>query len=169
MNPEYGNPAKFYCNFKIQKYHISNQAPPPRPIISGSGSILKDIGKYIEFYIHNIATKHETFLQDTPHFLRTIEKVYRGPKLPKNAMLVVVDIKGAYQNIPHEDGIYCLKEELNTIPKPEIPSDFISKLMELILKYNIFEFNEDLYQQLIGAAMGTPPAPFYANIYLAKS
>ena len=40
--------------------------------------------------------------------------------------------------------------------------------MELILKHNIFEFNEDLYQQLIGAAMGTPPAPSYANVYLAK-
>ena len=35
--------------------------------------------------------------------------------------------------------------------------------MELILKNNIFEFNEDLFKQLIGAAMGTPPAPSYAN------
>ena len=73
-----------------------------------------------------------------PIFSKLLKKINRDPKLPKNAMLVVVDIKGAYQNIPHEDGIYCLKEELNTIPKPEIPSDFISKLMELILKYNIF-------------------------------
>ena len=40
--------------------------------------------------------------------------------------------------------------------------------MELILKKNIFEFNKDLFKQLVGAAMGTPPAPSYANIYLAE-
>ena len=68
MNPEDGNPAKFYCNSKIQKDHLINKAPPPRPIISGSGSILENIGKYVEFYVHNISTKHEFFLQDTPHF-----------------------------------------------------------------------------------------------------
>ena len=71
MNPEDGNPAKFYCNFKIQKDHTINKAPPQRPIISGSGSILENIGKYVEFYIHNIATKHESFL---PHFFKTIEE-----------------------------------------------------------------------------------------------
>ena len=168
MDPTDGNPARLYCNFKIHKKHNLNQAPPPRPIISGSGSILENIGKYVEFHINHIASEHESFLQDTPHFLRSIEEINEGPKLSSNSMLVVIDVTGAYLNIPHNDGIQALEEALKERKKQIIPSDFLSKLMELILKNNIFEFNEDLYKQLIGAAMGTPPAPSYANIYMAK-
>ena len=41
--------------------------------------------------------------------------------------------------------------------------------MDLIQKYNIFEFhNGQLWKQLIGVAMGIHPAPPFANIYLAK-
>ena len=159
MDPQDGKPARLYCNFKIHKEHTRSHAPPPRPIISGSGSILENIGKYIEFHIKHIASQHETYLQDTPHFLRVIEEINHGPNLPENEMLVVIDVTGAYLNIPHDDGIKCLQNVLEKRKNPKIPSDFISKLMELILKNNIFEFNEDLFKQLIGAAMETPPAP----------
>ena len=41
--------------------------------------------------------------------------------------------------------------------------------MDLIQNYNIFEFhNGMLWKQLIGVAIGIHPAPFYANIYLAR-
>ena len=33
----------------------------------------------------------------------------------------------------------------------------------------IFEFNRDLWIQLVGVALGNHPAPSYANIYLARS
>jgi hypothetical protein len=168
MNPEDKNPAKFYCNFKIHKKHNVMEAPPPRPIISGSGSILENIGKYVEYHIKNIANKHESYLQDTPHFLRTIEQINGGPMLPQNAILVTIDIQGAYQNIPQDDGIECLLEELEEQTNHKIPPGFIARLMELILKHNIFEFHGVLWRQLIGTAMGTPPAPSYANIYIAR-
>ena len=41
--------------------------------------------------------------------------------------------------------------------------------MDLIQKHNIFEFHDgQLWKQVIGVAMGTHPAPSYANIYLDK-
>ena len=43
MNPDNKNPGKFYCNFKIHKPHTPMTTPPPRPIISGSGSITENI------------------------------------------------------------------------------------------------------------------------------
>ena len=39
--------------------------------------------------------------------------------------------------------------------------------MEIILKNNIFEFHEANWKQEIGAAMGCPPIPDYANIFMA--
>ena len=45
---------------------------------------------------------------------------------------------------------------------------FILELLELVLLENIFEFDDKLYRQEIGAAMGGKPAPDYANIFMAK-
>ena len=41
-------------------------------------------------------------------------------------------------------------------------------MLEIVLRYNIFEFNKELFIQLIGTAMGARPAPSYANIFMAK-
>ena len=38
----------------------------------------------------------------------------------------------------------------------------------IVLKHNIFEFNNELFVQLIGTAMGSRPAPNYTNIFMAK-
>ena len=83
-------------------------------------------------------------------------------------MIVTSDVTGAYQNIPQEDGINCLHEALEERTQKEVPSSFITKLMELTQASNIFEFNQDLWIQLVGVAMGIHPAPSYANIYLAR-
>ena len=143
--------------------------PPERAIIRGSGSITENISIFVDHHIKDIATKHPSYLQDTPHLLRIIHKINHGPKLPHNAVLVTTDLIGAYLNIPQEDGSACLEEALNEREDQSIPSSFIVKLMDLIQKYNIFEFHDgQLWKQLIGVAMGIHPAPPFANIYLAK-
>ena len=38
----------------------------------------------------------------------------------------------------------------------------------MLLKNNIFEFNENTYRQRIGAAMGCRPIPPYADIFMAR-
>jgi hypothetical protein len=110
-----------------------------------------------------------SYLQVTPHFLRIIDKLNQGKKLPNNAMIVTADITGAYQNIPQEDGSKCLGEALDERIDKTIPTDFIVKLMNLVQQFNIFEFHDGiLWKQLIGVAMGIHPAPSFANIYLAR-
>ena len=168
MDPEDTGPARFYCNFKIHKEHLPNKPPPVRPIISGSGSTTENIGKFVEHYINKIAKSHKSFLEDTPDFLRHIEKINHSLPLPENTIIATIDIIGAYQNIPQADGINVLKNALEESNEKDIPSELISKLMELVLKYNIFEFNGDLFQQKVGTAMGSKPAPSYPNISIAK-
>ena len=112
MDPSEKSLAKFYMTFKVHKAHTPMTAPPPRPIISGSGSITENLGVYIEHHIKDIANKHDSYIQDTPDFLRKIDQINHGPKLPSNAMLVTIDAIGAYTNIPQTDGAECLKEAL---------------------------------------------------------
>ena len=39
--------------------------------------------------------------------------------------------------------------------------------MELILNNNLFSFHEGVFRQDIGGAMGSPPIPPYANLFMA--
>ena len=42
------------------------------------------------------------------------------------------------------------------------------RLLEVILENNIFEFNQEKFTQNIGTGMGQPPAPPYADSFMAK-
>ena len=64
MNPDNKVAGRFYCNFKVHKNHKEMEAPPVRPIISGSGSITENISLFIEHHIKDISTKHMSYLQD---------------------------------------------------------------------------------------------------------
>ena len=90
-----------------------------------------------------------------------------GP-LPSIAILVSIDVSALYTNIPQEEGLDATREALEIAENLTIPSEFILRLLDLVLKYNIFEFNQELFIQLIRTAMGTRPAPSYANIFMAK-
>ena len=63
-------PAKFYCNFKVHKKHEPMTAPPPRPIVSGSGSATENIPAFVDHHIKDICKQHLAYLQNTPDFLR---------------------------------------------------------------------------------------------------
>ena len=50
----------------------------------------------------------------------------------------------------------------------EVPTDYLISLMEIILKYNIFEFHDSYWKQEVGAAMGGRPVPAFSNLFMAE-
>ena len=79
-----------------------------------------------------------------------------------------MDVKALFTNILHEDGLESLKEELDKQTNPEVPNEYILKLMEILLRHNIFTFHGESYKQDIGAPMGSAPVPDYANTFMAN-
>ena len=161
-------PGRFYCTFKVHKEHAHGKAPPPRGIVSCSGTLTENIAIFVEHNIKEAGKSHETFLEDTPHFLRLLEEVNSGERLPDNAMLVVIDAIGLYDNIPPKEGVKCVEESLRQNTYSNIPPELITRLMQVILDYSVFEFDGTKYQQQFGTSMGSKPAPPYANIFMAK-
>ena len=162
--------GKFYCTFKVHKKHEHGEIPPPRPIVSGVNSIIENIGIFVENHLKQLAVQHSTYLKDTPDFLRKVEsEINQQPqRLPKNAIIVTMDVTGLYTNIPQEECTQTAHEALNERINQEVPSQFIVNLLTFILKYNIFEYDQELFQQLIGFAMGSRPAPSCANLFMAR-
>ena len=164
MDPSDKTAARFYEIFKMHKPHPPKSTPPGRPIISGSGCITEKISHFVQHHIKKLSTTHPSYVQDTPDMLRVLEDI---DTVPANAVFCTIDVSALYTNIPRTDGIEAVRDILNTRESPSVPTDFIVKLLNLVLKWNIFEFNGELYQQMGGTAMGTRCAPNYADIFMA--
>ena len=65
------------------------------------------------------------------------------------------------------EAIQATREALDRRNDKSVPTEFIIKLLELLTKWNNFEFNGKFYQQLGGTAMGQTHAPDYADIFMA--
>ena len=168
MCPEGKNASKFYCNLKVHKEHTHGKAPPVRPIVSGSGSIAENLSKYVDHHISEGAKTHEAYLQDTPDFLRNIERINSEYNLSENTILATFDVEGLFTNIPKEDGIEATRESLQDRVNPQVPTEFIIRMLELLLENNVFQFANDFFLQEIGTAMGQKQAPHYSDIFMAR-
>jgi hypothetical protein len=161
--------ARLYATFKVDEQHEVDTAPPERPIISGNGSVTENISAYVDHHIKSLAVKHFSYIQDTPDFLILLEsEINTGEPLPANTIIATIDVVGLYTNIPVEEGLDAVREALEERADTSVTTDFIIRLLELVLKHNIFEFNKQLFQQLIGTAMGTKCAPNYSNLFMAR-
>jgi methanogenic corrinoid protein MtbC1 len=84
-----------------------------RPICSSCGSTFENTSAFVQHHIKDLATKHKSYIQDTPDFIRHIEKLNESESLPDNAMLVTIDVKALFTNISHKEGTKCVKEALD--------------------------------------------------------
>ena len=88
--------------------------------------------------------------------------------LPDNAIIATWDVIGLFTIIPQEEGIDYTREALNNKTNPEVPPEFLIRLLEVVPKNSIFQFSDKYYKQNVGTSMGTNPAPSFANIFMAK-
>ena len=74
--------------------------------MSFSGFITENVGLYVEHHIKHLANTHDSFLKDTPDFLRNIELLNSEMNLPENTILVSMDVSALYTNIPLKEGLH---------------------------------------------------------------
>ena len=86
----------FYCLTKIHK-----PTPVGRPIISGCDGPTEKLSAFIDKLLQPITQKQQSYPKDTTDFINFLENI----KVPKNAILVSMDVTSLYTNIPQEEGI----------------------------------------------------------------
>ena len=84
-----------------------------------------------------------------------MKKLCSLTNLPGNSLLCTIDVVGLYPNIPHDEGLSALRKRLNERDKKDVSTDTLVELAELVLKNNIFNFNERTLKQKRGTAIGT--------------
>jgi len=147
----------FYTLTKIHK-----PTPVGRPIISGCDGPTERLSSFIDKLLQPIALKQESYLKDTTDFINFIERT----RVPKNAILVSMDVTSLVTNIPQEEGIETVCKAYDTFYKDEapIPTEYLKRALKLILQEKSFEFNGKnpggyLVQFLLGMCRWPLPAP----------
>jgi hypothetical protein len=111
-----------------------------------------------------------------PSFIKKSEQLIGNLKdlgeLPPGALLFKANEKSMYTNIDTEHAILVINQWLNDLSqKVQLPPGFplipLKKVLEIVMRNNVFEFGDTRYLQLMGTAMGTSSACMYATIYFA--
>ena len=132
---------------------IHKNPPTARPIVSGCDGPTERISAYLHHWLHPLAKSLRSYIKDTKEFIKYIEST----KLPNDCILCTLDVSSLYTNIPTEDGIYAALQAIENWENKDPlcpPTSWLKKLLELIRYINVFRFNDKLYIQKRGTAMG---------------
>ena len=79
--------------------------------------------------------------EDTNVFLKRLCSL---TNLPDNSLLCTMGAVGLYPNIPHDEGLSAFRKRFDERDEKDVSSDTLVELAELVLKNNIFNFNQKL-------------------------
>ena len=155
-----GSP-KFYGLPKIHKPGI-----PLRPIISSIGTVTYNTAKELARILKPLVGLSEHHIQNTFDFVQQIKEV----KLKNDESLVSYDVTALFTSVPIPPVLKIieekLKEDQELSRRTNMNTRHIIKLLEFCLRSTYFVFQGQHFEQVEGAAMGSPLSPIVANIYM---
>ena len=109
-------------------------------------------------------SKHH--IQNTIDFVQQIKEV----KLKEDESMVSYDVTALFTSVPIPPVLKIIEEKLKEdkdLPRrTSMNTRHITQLFEFCLRSTSFVFQEQHYEQVEGAAMGSPLSPIVANIYM---
>ena len=155
-----GSP-KFYGLPKIHKSGI-----PLRPIISSIGTVTYNTTKELARILKPLVGLSNHHVHNTMDFVEQIKEV----KLKKEESMASYDVTALFTSVPIPPVLKIIEEKLtkdkNLPQRTSMNTRHIIKLLEFCLRSTYFVFQGQHFEQVEGAAMGSPLSPIVANIYM---
>ena len=154
-------PPKFYGLPKIHKPDT-----PLRPIVSSCGSVTYGVAKELAKILKPLVGKSPHHINSTQDFVEQARQF----KLEPGECLSSYDVSALFTSVPIDPALKIIKDLLDkdTTLKERTVMEVgdIILLLEFCLKNTYFSFQGQFYEQVEGAAMGSPVIPIVANLYM---
>ena len=134
-------------------------------MILNCGYYTENISSFLDYHLQPLTQKIKSFIKDDSHFLCKLKSL---GKLLQGAILCTIDVVGLYLNIPDSEGLTSFRRFLELADNKQVSSETLTELAEIVLKKNIFEFDEKAFKQVRGTEIGTKFAPPYAILFMAE-
>ena len=149
--------------YGLPKTH--KEGTPLRPILSMTGSSHHELGKWLASQLQPVLERFSSHcISDSFKFAKTMQNLDIDP----NVFMCSFDVFSLFTNVPLDETIKICSEALydQSNSRPVIPMDVFVELMKSTPSSLEFSFNNTMYKQTDGVAMGSPLGPALANIFV---
>ena len=153
--------ARMYGLPKLHKVFSRLDVPPCRPVVSSIGTYNYQLAKFLSGILTPLIPNNHC-AKDTFTVIDDLKKVSSS-----NKFMISFDVVSLFTNIPLDETIeLAVNVILEKVKGFDISRSNLKKLFIFATKQTHFRFNEVLYDQVDGVAMGSPLAPAFANLFL---
>ena len=153
--------------YGIPKLHKAGV--PLRPILSMTNAPQHEMAKWLAEVLRPVVNKYSRHtIKDTFEFCRNIEE-FQSQNDTSSMFMCSFDISSLFTCIPLEKTIEICLDALyreEDIAKPTVPEKVLKKLLLKATTEVEFSFNDTMYRQVDGVAMGSPLGPILANVFV---
>ena len=163
LKPSWSYPPRLYGLPKIHKPDI-----PLRPIVSSIGSPTYKLAKFLSSIIGPLVGHSDYHVRTTKEFVEYI----RQQRIEDDELMVSFDVTSLFTNVPVNEALTIIGQKLEEDEFFEdrmnegITRTDVVNLLQVCLKSTNFVFQGEFFQQMDGAAMGSPVSPIVANLYM---
>ena len=153
--------------YGLPKIHKANV--PLRPILSMINAPQYELSKWLAELLKPVVKKYSTHtIKDTFHFCNNIEQ-WATDQGSEEMYMCSFDVVSLFTNVPLQETVQICLDALYRdpdIPKPSLPEkQFRAWLLRATTDVE-FSFDDVMYRQIDGVAMGSPLGPVLANIFV---
>ncbi|XP_068756955.1 uncharacterized protein [Montipora capricornis] len=144
------------------KHH--KQGNPVRPIVSSIGSALYNTSKFLTDILSPLQNSNGFSVPNSAKFAEEISNV----DIQDDEVMLSFDVVSLFTAIPVDKACDYISNKLlkdNSLPsRTSLDSNEIISLLKFILSNNYFIYDDKIYKQIHGCAMGSPVSPVVANL-----
>ena len=144
------------------KHHKAGR--PLRPIVSCIGSVLYNTSRFLTDILTPIQNFNGYSVSNSMDFTKQVA----NQEIAEDEVMVSFDVVSLFTAIPVDKACDYIRKKLDEDTtlhlRTKLNTDEIISLLEFTLSNNYFMFNDSVYKQIHGCAMGSPVSPVVANL-----
>ncbi|XP_068678522.1 uncharacterized protein [Montipora foliosa] len=161
IRPRHKQLPRIYGLPKIHKADV-----PFRPIVSCVNTFAYDLSAYLANILSPLTGNSGFTVTNSAHFVSTVS----SETILDNEIMVSFDVESLFTNVPIDAAVQTALQKLEDDPSladctTPTPAQ-IADLLNFVLRSTYFQFNGSTYEQLEGAAMGSPVSAVITNLYM---